>query len=229
MLGDISMALRFLGVFLLLSGFGVWAAERAGSKVPETDVQECAGVFSKLGVGFCAIRAVDLPRVSQVCTLDQPCYVYGVLQHCEGVKGACAELALISDVRTTPANLQYFKIMSGHIGCGYLAGRRGRAALLRCDLQEFKSSFKRLPQGENWPPPICHTHGLNAFTIGADAKLGKAECASDEITHPDALTLTPGSTWQMDGFVCQLDQHDLTCMNSKRHGFSVSKSRQRVF
>ena len=33
MLGDISMALRFLGVFLLLSGFGVWAAERAVKSV----------------------------------------------------------------------------------------------------------------------------------------------------------------------------------------------------
>ena len=70
---------------------------------------------------------------------------------------------------------------------------------------------------------------MNAFTIDADAKLGKAECASDEITRPDALILTPGSTWKMDGFVCQLDQRDLTCLNSKRHGFSVSKSRQRVF
>jgi hypothetical protein len=89
--------LAFLLGVLVLSG-------QAYSQMPDSVEQStCEGELVSYGdtlsVGGCGIKRRDVRAVTQVCSLGQQCLITGILEHCPGVRGACAEFKKITKIR----------------------------------------------------------------------------------------------------------------------------------
>jgi hypothetical protein len=51
------------------------------------------------GLGGCGLLAADAKKVLKVCAIGQQCEVTGTLEHCKGIKGACANITHITNIR----------------------------------------------------------------------------------------------------------------------------------
>jgi hypothetical protein len=112
-----------------------------------------------------------------------------------------------------------FVTPSGNIYCG-LAG--ADLNLLRC---EIRSRLNPLP-----PQPYT---GYCEFDWGSGLLLsrsGKPEilCISDSIAGSD-FTLGYGETWMLKGFKCVSEKTGLTCENTAKQGFHLSRKKWEVF
>jgi hypothetical protein len=66
--------------------------------------ETCSGEFSIVGngfymIGWCRLNEANARKVMQVCSLGQQCIATGTIEHCPGVRGACAELTRITSLQ----------------------------------------------------------------------------------------------------------------------------------
>jgi uncharacterized protein YecT (DUF1311 family) len=129
------------------------------------------------------------------------------------------------DPLAASASLVGFRTPSNNIHCMIEEGpnRNGRQLVsLRCDIAELATKPPPRPRG-------CDTEWGLSFGIDAAAGVGQRICAGDTVRNENWPILGYGSTWQQKGFTCTSEQSGLTCFNSARHGFSLSRSSQRLF
>ena len=131
-------------------------------------------------------------------------------------------LATIAMLDAAPAAAsEGLKMPSNNIVC-ILEDTDGAAAALRCDVANLTTTRLRAPKD-------CHLGWGDAFEIGADGKSGARICHGDTIMHEDVSVAPYGTTWQHGGFTCRSLPSGLTCTNATGHGFSQSRSAQRMF
>lgn len=93
---------------------------------------------------------------------------------------------------------------------------------LRCDIQQLST---RPPS----PPRDCHLGWGDAFEIGHNADRAERACHGDTVRDDRLPALAYGSEWRQSGFVCRSEVSGLTCANAKGHGFTLSRSVQKIF
>ena len=54
-------------------------------------------------------------------------------------------------------------------------------------------------------------------------------CTDDTTFDPGLPDLAYGKAWQRGGFTCRSAPSGLTCFNAEQHGFSLSRTEQRLF
>jgi hypothetical protein len=115
-----------------------------------------------------------------------------------------------------------FRSPSGNIFCLYSAGTPGEeGASMRCDLKENALSAPR--------PADCDLSWGNAFEIAADGAAGHLVCHGDTTMIQSLPILGYGGFWRQGAISCKSETIGVTCANVLGHGFSVSRSAQRVF
>jgi len=113
----------------------------------------------------------------------------------------------------------YFKTPSGNIHCAWYD--LDQAPEVRCDIRNFTASFKRSAD--------CELDWGFAFAVGAKSGKGAVLCAGDTVISPEAKVLAYGKTFSEGGISCVSGTKGLTCKNRKGHGFSLSRTKQRIF
>jgi hypothetical protein len=111
-----------------------------------------------------------------------------------------------------------FRSPSNNIGCQYY--NYDRVVALRCDIMEATVTAPR--------PRNCDLEFGKAFEIKPK---GPAErlCYGDTIMDQGLPLLPYGQVWQRGGFTCTSEQTGVTCSNTDRHGFSLSRGKQDLF
>ena len=142
---------------------------------------------------------------------------------------ATAVSAQALDAKITRPSAIYsstFKLPGNNIHCQYLDHRAPEpafATFLRCDIE---SQLKPMP-----PRPKNGSCDLDWGGGLVLLKASKTEvlCAGDTINGPTYPTLQYGQTWKKSGFTCQSSAKGLTCINSKKQGFFLSRQEWRSF
>ena len=130
-------------------------------------------------------------------------------------------LAVIAMLTATPAfAFDGLKAPSNDIVC--ILDDTAPPTALRCDMRNLTPTKLR-------PPKDCNFGWGDAFAIGDDDKLGERMCHGDTIMHEDVMVLPYGMVWQRGAFTCLSEPIGLTCSNAQGHGFSLSRSSQRLF
>lgn len=113
-----------------------------------------------------------------------------------------------------------FQTPSGNIHCAAYADGANRAEL-RCDLVQ---NTARIPPR----PADCELDWGDAFGMN---NRGQAEriCHGDTVQNPKNPVLQYGKRWSAGGFRCDATQSRLRCVNTDRHGWELSRSKQIVF
>jgi hypothetical protein len=93
---------------------------------------------------------------------------------------------------------------------------------LRCDIRNLTPTKLR-------PPNDCHLGWGDAFSISPNGRIGERICHGDTIMHEDVMILPYGETWRHGAYTCRSQANGLTCVNTRGHGFSLSRSSQRLF
>lgn len=141
----------------------------------------------------------------------------------------------ITDVGWTAqaaADEQYFKSPSGNINCAYFSKSRGIGANVSCYIDNFVPTLKksvRQSKEEIEALGRCAPAGMSAFKIEADSKTADVWCPTDTVKTEKSAVLQYGENWKAEGFVCFSRTSGIECKNSLGHGFSLSRSRQKVF
>jgi hypothetical protein len=131
-------------------------------------------------------------------------------------------LAMMAMFGTAPAiAFDGLKTPSNNIVC-ILDDSDPSSGELRCDIANLRPTKLR-------PPKDCHLGWGDAFAVSQDGKSGARICHGDTVMHEDVAMLPYGAVWQRGAFTCRSEPNGLTCMNAQGHGFSISRSSQRVF
>lgn len=113
-----------------------------------------------------------------------------------------------------------FRTPSGNIYCGYSSGL-GSPTSLRCDI---RSHLRPAPK-----PRKC-VEGVYGESVGMSRTSRAAVlCISDTVVNPSARVLAYGTTWSRGGFRCASRASGLTCMNTRGHGWFLSRESWRVY
>jgi hypothetical protein len=116
-----------------------------------------------------------------------------------------------------------FKTPSGRIHCDTYPddGATGKP-VLRCDIT-----------GPNQPrvarPKDCELDYGYAFELTEPGGKARLLCAGDTTANPEHKVLAYGSTWESQGFRCDVTPLRLRCVNKSAHGFELSARHQRRF
>jgi hypothetical protein len=114
-------------------------------------------------------------------------------------------------------NYTGFETPSGNINCTALV-RNEVAELVSCTIIEFDRDT------------IGNGCGNGEWNFEVErAGRGNQECVTDSYGLFPRPQLGYGSTWQLEGFNCEIEKSGVTCKNSQGHGFSLSRIEQRVF
>ena len=126
-----------------------------------------------------------------------------------------AALVLVLVLAAAPAAsaAERFRTPSGNIACLYGGG------LLRCDIREQSNQTTN--------PATCNLDWGDAFTIRGTGRARRI-CHGDTVGFAGPA-LRYGSTWRRNGIACTSRRSGLRCVNRARHGFELSRSRQRLF
>jgi hypothetical protein len=108
-----------------------------------------------------------------------------------------------------------FQLPSKTIGCVF-----GGKDMLECDIAEHVN--KRASRAD------CVQRWGRGFVMNTHGTASRA-CGGDSIIDSSLPVLADGTTWQRGGFVCRSEQATLTCTNADQHGFSLSRTDQKVF
>jgi hypothetical protein len=112
-----------------------------------------------------------------------------------------------------------FQSPTGNIHCAIYTFNRDAEA--RCDLRELTPSYTARPAG-------CDLDWGSAFAVGHVGK-GVLACVGDTVVNPDNPVLPYGEAVSLGGISCVSAQTGMTCTNAEGHGFSVARSRQRLY
>jgi hypothetical protein len=133
-------------------------------------------------------------------------------------------LALIAALGAGPAVAQPlpgFQTADRAISCMASAAIGDNPAQVRCDVSRMRNRPPR-PQ-----EPCGGVYG-SAFSV-AGAGPGERLCVGDT-TQNDALpVLAYGASFEAHGVRCSSARSGVTCRNAGGHGFSISRTAQRVF
>jgi hypothetical protein len=132
-------------------------------------------------------------------------------------------LATIAMLGTTPAvAVDGLRTPSNNIVCTVQDPDDNVVGELRCDTRTFRPTKLRSPKD-------CHLGWGDAFSISENGGFGERICHGDTIMHEGVMVLPYGETWQHRAFTCRSKASGLTCFNARGHGFSLSRSSQRLF
>ena len=109
-----------------------------------------------------------------------------------------------------------FKSPSGNIHCQYFDGE------LRCDIAQLSAPVPPKPRD-------CELDWGRAFAIAVNSRSGAKLCHGDTAMDDSLPVLPYGSVWRSGGLSCTSEQTGVTCSNALGHGFSLSRSVQRLF
>jgi hypothetical protein len=114
-----------------------------------------------------------------------------------------------------------FQTPSGNIHCAAYKDLRAGRAELRCDLVQ---NTARIPAR----PADCELEWGDAFGMN---NRGEAEriCHGDTVQNPKNPVLQYTKVWSAGGFRCDVTQARLRCVNTDRHGWELSRSKQTIF
>jgi hypothetical protein len=93
---------------------------------------------------------------------------------------------------------------------------------LRCDMKVIES---KLPPH----PKDCDLDWGDAFGIEAAGLKGERLCHGDTAQKPSFRKLPYGELWITNHFVCSSEKTGLTCKNKRNHGFTLSRTAQKLF
>jgi hypothetical protein len=111
-----------------------------------------------------------------------------------------------------------FRSPSNNIGCQYFD--YDRQLTLRCDIMEATVTARR--------PADCDLEYGKAFEMRAKGSAIRL-CYGDTIMDKALPVLAYGEVWQRGGFTCTSEQSGVTCFNTDRRGFSLSRAKQELF
>ena len=127
-------------------------------------------------------------------------------------------LSITSACAAHAQDIPGFQSPSKNIACMYFEFDGHK--VLRCDIGD---KVWRLPK-----PANCEQDWGNSFEVDAKGAAGPS-CAGDtQIGQPLAI-LPYGEVWQRSGITCKSEESGITCFNTDRHGFSLSRAKQEVF
>ena len=129
-----------------------------------------------------------------------------------------------SAIAGTPGLLG-LKTPTGNIQCmidDYGLADGSYPPFLRCDISEMTAP--RPPR-----PKDCEFDWGSAFSITQEDEVGHRMCVSDSVASDQWEVLDYGAVWQQLGFTCRSERTGLTCFNAKHHGFTLSRSSQKLF
>jgi hypothetical protein len=130
-------------------------------------------------------------------------------------------LALIAVlVVVASADAATFRTPSGNIGCLYIPASGSSAVSLRCDLVSLAHKPKR--------PKSCRLSYGRAFLLFGTGR-AKRGCVGDTVLDPGASTLRYGVKRKFGPFTCTSRESGLTCVSRYDHGFTLSKSKQKLW
>ena len=112
-----------------------------------------------------------------------------------------------------------FQSPTGNIQCGLYRDAGG--ASVRCDMSALTPSYSRAPAG-------CEFDWGSSFALNSVGK-GILACVSDPAGGPDSQVLGYGQAVSLGGISCVSAKTGMTCTNAEGHGFSISKSKQRLY
>ena len=125
-------------------------------------------------------------------------------------------LAVAQPSGARPGKLVSFRLPSKNIACAYVTGFG--ESFLRCDVL---SGLEPKPKGR------CRVGDWSAVSMTKTGK-ARASCISDTVYDNRARFLKYGHTWKRGGFTCRSRRTGLTCTNTRRHGFFLSRQRWSV-
>jgi hypothetical protein len=110
-----------------------------------------------------------------------------------------------------------FQTPTGNIHCMFEPSSGSDGGAIRCEVKSYSGKRPSKPKSceFDWAP--------GAYLTGS----GKAQvflCISDTVQDDRHPTLAYGSTWKRGAFVCSIAQSGVTCRNSKKAGFFVSRA-----
>lgn len=119
-------------------------------------------------------------------------------------------------------DLQPFRTPSDNIHCLFITD--GGQSSVECDLRSRSNTRPVLPY-----PADCDLEWGDRFAVGAKGKPGLV-CHGDTLYSPGSPVLAYGKSmsWK-SGIACTSEKSGLTCKNRQGHGFSLSRSKQRLF
>ena len=115
-----------------------------------------------------------------------------------------------------------FKMPSKNVYCIIEDAVDSQPTDLRCDIQQMNNPMPT-------PPSNCPLSWGDAFSITQNGSSGRMVCHVDTTKNDDLPVLAYGSVWNQRGFSCKSETSGLTCVNSRGHGFSLSRASQRTF
>lgn len=131
-------------------------------------------------------------------------------------------LAAVFAVIASPAVADHvlpFQSPSGNIHC-YIA--TGDDAEARCDMIELVPTYRQAPPG-------CEYDWGAYFTVGLSSRKGQLACVGDTAIQRDSVVLDYGRTISLGGFDCSSEKSGMTCTNPAGHGFTLSRTQQRLY
>ena len=131
-------------------------------------------------------------------------------------------LAILPSITTACAahaqDIPGFQSPSKNIACIYFEFDGHKA--LRCDVGDKVWRLQK--------PASCEQEWGNSFEVDAKGNAGPSCTGDTQIGQPLA-TLPYGEVWQRSGITCKSEESGITCFNTDRHGFSLSRAKQEVF
>jgi hypothetical protein len=133
--------------------------------------------------------------------------------------------ALLFVVLATPAAAQLdgFKTPSNNIFCIVEPPfEAGQVSDVRCDIMQMQGRAPR-------PPRDCEFSWGNAFSISENGNSAERVCHGDTTRNDELMVLPYGAEWQHGAFTCRSELSGVTCRNARQHGFTLSRSSQKLF
>ena len=117
------------------------------------------------------------------------------------------------------------KTPTGNIQCmidNYGLADGSYPPFLRCDIREMANPLPPKPKA-------CEFDWGSAFSIAQEDQVGQRICVSNSVASDQWEVLGYGAVWEQLGFTCRSERTGLTCFNAKHHGFTLSRSSQKLF
>jgi hypothetical protein len=119
------------------------------------------------------------------------------------------------------AELEFFQLPSGNIGCMYDPVPPNPASL-RCDIRSgLKPKLSR--------PPSCDLEWGDAVSLSPKGQTNLVCHGDTVIGNPGTTVLRYGTKWTRGPFTCTSRTTGLTCKNTVGHGFFLSVQSWRQF
>ena len=117
--------------------------------------------------------------------------------------------------------LTSFHTPSKNIYC--IAVESAEGAMVDCEILAMAKIAPVMPR-----PADCDLEWGHRFDLG-EAGFGYLACTGDTLRDDTGQTLAYGTSFKVGGITCASSQNGLECRNGEKHGFFLSKGRQRVF